>query len=59
MLPTNPVLLMSYINTQLRDNYADLDALCDDLDVEKKQIIFNLENIGYEYMKDSNQFKLK
>lgn len=57
-LPTNPVILLSYINTQLRDNYADLDSLCDDLDADKKEIIYTLEHFGYEYVESSNQFKL-
>ena len=26
MLPADPIILLSYINTQLRDHYASLDA---------------------------------
>ena len=29
MLPRDPVMLLSYVNTQLRDRDASLDALCD------------------------------
>ena len=32
MLPQDPNILLSYINTKLRDQYPSLDALCDDLD---------------------------
>ncbi|HJB69908.1 MAG TPA: DUF4250 domain-containing protein, partial [Candidatus Flavonifractor avistercoris] len=31
MLPKDPVILLSVINTKLRDFYPSLDALCDDL----------------------------
>ena len=57
-LPKNPVILLSYINTQLRDNYSDLDDLCKSLDISKKEIIYDLSKIGYKYNEHSNQFKL-
>lgn len=34
-LPKDPMMLLSVINTHLRDTYPSLDALCDDLNVEK------------------------
>ena len=57
MIPNDPVMLLSYINTQLRDNYKDLDDLCDRLDVSQSEIEEKLGNIGYRYNKDLNQFK--
>ncbi len=60
MLPQDPVMLLSYINTQLRDNYDSLDALADGLDIskeEKNAIIDKLTAIGYVYNAESNQFK--
>ena len=60
MLPQDPVMLLSYINTQLRDNYDSLDALSDGLDIseeEKKAITDKLASIGYVYSPESNQFK--
>jgi len=60
MLPQDPVMLLSYINTQLRDNYNSLDALADGLDIseeEKKAIVDKLAAIGYVYSKENNQFK--
>ena len=57
MIPKDPVLLLSYINTQLRDNYTSLDALCDDLDVDKSEIVSTLEVINYQYDQAKNQFK--
>ena len=57
MLPNDPIMLLSYINTQLRDNYKDLEDLCDRLDVSKSEIIDKLGKIGYAYHAELNQFK--
>ena len=56
MIPQDPVMLLSYINLKLRDNYSSLDALCDDLDVSKAEIEEKLKLINYTYDKDQNQF---
>ncbi len=56
MLPKDPAILLSVINTKLRDFYADLDSLCDDLEADKNQIISALSTIGYEYSPKKNQF---
>ena len=57
MIPNDPVMLLSYINTQLRDNYKDLEDLCDRLDISQSEIEEKLGKIGYRYNKDLNQFK--
>ena len=56
MLPKDPVMLLSVINMKLRDRYASLDALCENMDADKAQIIAALGEIGYEYNKETNQF---
>ena len=38
-LPEDPVMLLSFVNTKLRDQYASLDALCDDLDAPRAVVI--------------------
>ena len=55
-LPNNPFVLLSYINTKLRDNYSSLDELIDDLDLNKEEIINTLKSINYEYDIDLNKF---
>ncbi|MBR6071351.1 MAG: DUF4250 domain-containing protein [Acholeplasmatales bacterium] len=55
----NPVILLSIINTKLRDFYNNLDDLCDDLDYEKEEVINILSSIGYYYNIEENQFKEK
>lgn len=56
MLPKDPVMLLSVINLKLRDFYKDLDALCEDMDVDKNEIIHRLESIDYRYNAERNQF---
>ena len=38
MLPNDPMILLSYINTKLRDYYSTLDLLCDDLNVNREEL---------------------
>ena len=57
MLPKDPYILLSYINTQLRDNYPSLDDLCAALDIDKDALIVTLRGAGFEYNTTLNQFK--
>ena len=56
MIPKDPVMLLSFINLKLRDFYSSLEALCDDLDVDAKEITDKLASINYHYNKEQNQF---
>ena len=56
MLPQDPIILLSYVNTKLRDEYADLDALCDDLDADKDELVRKLEGVNCVYSPERNQF---
>ena len=56
---SNPYILLSIINTYLRDKYKDLDELCDKEDYSKEEITNKLISIGYEYDINCNQFKEK
>ena len=55
-LPKDAMLLLSVVNTKLRDYYHNLDALCDDMNVEKEEIVNTLKTIDYEYDENRNQF---
>lgn len=55
-LPNDPMILLSYINTQLRDNFSTLDELCQSLDVEKTDIEAKLNTIDYSYNPALNKF---
>ena len=56
MLPNDPMILLSYINTKLRAEYASLDELCDDLNEDRKQIEEKLKTIDYYYSAELNRF---
>ena len=59
MLPQDPIILLSYLNTQLRDNYSSLDALCDGLDADPAELessIARLKEMGYVYDAARNKF---
>lgn len=55
-LPKDPVMLLSVINTELRDKYPSLDALCEDCEITKTSITDTLKGIDYEYDNIRNQF---
>jgi hypothetical protein len=57
MLPNDPVMLLSFVNLKLRDFYPNLDALCDDFDVDKKLIVDKLALIDYHYNVVQNKFE--
>ena len=56
-IPKDPVMLLSYINTQLRDFYPSLDELCASLMISKEEIIKTLESIDYIYNAKTNRFE--
>lgn len=53
----DPLILLSIINTKLRDQYRSLDSLCEDLNLTKDEIIEKLKTVGYEYSTEENRFK--
>lgn len=56
-LPNDPVILLSYINTQLRDFHPSLDDLCLTLGLDKACLTAKLGQIGYVYDKAQNSFR--
>ena len=56
MLPRDPVMLLSYVNNQLRDRDASLDALCDREEADRDALCAALREIGYEYDAAQNRF---
>ncbi|MEE1057209.1 MAG: DUF4250 domain-containing protein [Acutalibacteraceae bacterium] len=55
-IPNDPVMLLSYINTQLRDFYSNLEELEKSLDVNIEEIKSKLASIGYQYDSKLNRF---
>lgn len=56
MMPKDPAMLLGFVNLKLRDFYKNLDALCEDLDVDREEIAEKLASIDYHYDEGKNQF---
>ena len=56
-LPQDPNILLSVINTKLRDEYSSLDDLCDSLDIDKEDLAAKLKSGGFKYNASLNQFE--
>ena len=56
MLPSDPMILLRYINTKLRDEYGSLDELCSSLDADREEICRSLGEAGFKYDEMSNSF---
>jgi hypothetical protein len=57
MLPQDPYMLLSVVNTKLRDEFSDLDDLCSSLDVDRGRLEEKLAQAGFTYEKSVNQFR--
>lgn len=55
-LPKDPVMLLSVVNTKLRDTYASLEEFSKAHMTSEQEIIDSLKKINYEYNKERNQF---
>ena len=55
-IPNDPVMLLSYVNTQLRDFFSNLDDMCSSLQISKEMLVEKMADIDYEYDANSNQF---
>ena len=55
-LPQDNMMLLSVVNTKLRDFYPNLKALCEDMNADEYEIKNKLESIGYEYNSELNRF---
>lgn len=55
-LPKDPMILFSVLNMKLRDFYPSLDALCDDLDVDRQELLETMARAGFRYDPERNAF---
>ena len=55
-LPQDPFMLLSAVNTQLRDNYKSLDSFCAAACCGRQELESKLAAIGYKYNAEVNQF---
>ena len=56
LLPNNPMILLSYVNTQLRDEFSNLDEFCKFFNADKDDIEEKLSAIDFHYDEELNRF---
>ncbi len=56
VLPQDPVMLLSVINTALRDQYPSLEELCRAEDIDADMLCAKLDTISYTYDRTQNRF---
>ena len=55
-IPTDPIMLLSFTNTQLRDQFKNLTEFCKAYMIDETYIIQKLQIVDYTYNKSTNQF---
>lgn len=56
-VPKDPIMLLSFVNTQLRDNYPNADELAAALDISRGELDQRLAAVNYYYDKNLNQYR--
>ena len=56
-IPKDPIMLMSFVNTQLRDSCSSLGDFAKSYGVEESEILEKLSAIGYSYNEEANRFE--
>ncbi len=56
-LPNDPIMLMSVINTKLRDFYPTLKELCDTENIDILELTEKLKTVDFAYNEQINQFR--
>ena len=54
--PSDPFMLMSFVNMKLREEFASLDEFCAYYGVERAEVEVVLWGAGFEYNADNNKF---
>ena len=49
MLPQDPIMLLSYVNTKLRDSYSSLN-------IDRETLVRKLDAVNYTYDSQQNRF---
>ena len=56
MIPQDSVMLLSFLNTKLRDEFSSLDELCESLSLSPEEIEDKMRALGYRYDGEQNRF---
>ncbi len=55
-IPQDPIILVSYVNTKLRDQFATLEEFCRTFDVNEEELRETLDSVDYHYDETTNRF---
>ena len=55
-IPQDPFILLSFVNTKLRDEYGSLTELCVALNLDEAELAARLGGLDYRYDAGRNQF---
>ena len=55
-VPQDPIILVSFVNTKLRDQFATLEELCQTYELNQEELCQTLHSIDYPYDQTTNQF---
>ncbi len=56
-LPSNPYVLVSFMNTLLRNRNKNLSDVCEEFDIKEEELKSKLASIGYDYNPTTKQFQ--
>ena len=56
-IPNDPIILLSFVNTELRDTFPNLQEFCKAHSVSEDEISKKLDAVGYHYNETQNRFK--
>lgn len=56
ILPQDDYILLSFLNTKLRDEYPSFEALCEDLEISAEEAQSRMRKIGRVYDGVRNRF---
>ena len=55
-IPQDAMMLVSFVNMKLRDEYPSLDELCASMDIDRQWLVEKLAAVGFEYSEENNKF---
>ncbi len=57
MLPKDPVMLMSFVNMKLRDEYRTLEDFCAVYSLKESELKAEMEAAGFDWQPGIRQFR--
>ncbi len=55
-IPSDPIILLSYANTMLRDQFTSLEEFCSVEQINQEELCASLSSVDYYYDEVTNQF---